>query len=297
MDCGKIDSVYIFVKRNDHMTGLVLEGGTFRGIFSAGVMDAFIEEGIEFPYIVGVSAGISNGASYVSKQFARNIDILEKYRNDKRYIGMRNYKKCRSMFGLDFVFGEIPQKLIPFDYETFKNYGGKCLVGVTNAETGKAEFRNALEDDENFMSLRATCAIPGYFPAIEIDGKPYFDGGLASPICVKQALKDGCSRTVIILTQPDGFVKKCGKGNVAMSQVIKRKYPAMEMLLLTRHKLYNKQLEFCRELEKRGKAIIFRPEHPLDSFEKDEKVLRQTWREGYEMGKAKAEEVKNFMSK
>lgn len=279
------------------MTGLVLEGGTFRGIFSAGVMDAFIEEGIEFPYIVGVSAGISNGASYVSKQFARNIDILEKYRNDKRYIGMRNYKKCRSMFGLDFVFGEIPQKLIPFDYETFKNYSGTCLVGVTNAETGKAEFKNIFDDDENFMSLRATCAIPGYFPAIEIDGKPYFDGGLASPICVKQALKDGCSRTVIILTQPEGFVKKCGKGNIAMSQVIKRKYPAMEMLLLTRHKLYNKQLEFCRELEKRGKAIIFRPSHALDSFEKDEKVLRATWQEGYEAGKARAEEVRNFLNK
>lgn len=279
------------------MTGLVLEGGTFRGIFSAGVMDAFIEEGIEFPYIVGVSAGISNGASYVSKQFERNIIILEKYRNDKRYIGMGNYRKCRSMFGLDFVFGEIPQKLVPFDYDTFKGYGGRCLVGVTNAETGRAEFRNALEDDENFMSLRATCAIPGYFPAIEIDGKPYFDGGLASPICVKQALKDGCSKTVVILTQPEGFVKKCGKGNIAMSQVIKRKYPQMEMLLLTRHKLYNKQLEFCRELEKRGKALIFRPSHKLDSFEKDEKVLRETWQEGYEAGKARAEEVRTFLHK
>ena len=277
------------------MTGLVLEGGTFRGIFSAGVMDAFIEEGIEFPYIVGVSAGISNGVSYVSKQFARNIDILEKYRNDKRYIGMGNYKKCRSMFGLDFVFGEIPQKLIPFDYETFRQYKGKCLVGVTNAETGKAEFRNALDDDENFMSLRATCAIPGYFPAIEIDGKRYFDGGLSSPICIKQAIKDGCSKTVIILTQPEGFVKKCGKGNIAMSQLIKRKYPEMEMLLLTRHKLYNKQLDFCCELERRGKAVIFRPSHALNSFEKDEKVLRETWQEGYEAGKARAEEVRKFM--
>ena len=277
------------------MTGLVLEGGTFRCIFAAGVMDAFIEEGIEFPYIVGVSAGISNGVSYVSKQFARNIDILEKYRNDKRYIGMGNYKKCRSMFGLDFVFGEIPQKLIPFDHETFKQYSGKCLVGVTNAETGKEEFRNALDDDENFMSLRATCAIPGYFPAIEIDGKHYFDGGLASPICVKQALKDGCSKTVIILTQPEGFVKKCGKGNIAMSQLIKHKYPEMEMLLLVRHKIYNKQLDFCRELECRGKAVIFRPSHALNSFEKDERVLRETWQEGYEAGKARAEEVRKFM--
>lgn len=276
------------------MTGLVLEGGTFRGIFSAGVMDAFIEEGIEFPYIVGVSAGISNGVSYVSKQFARNIDILEKYRNDKRYIGMGNYKKCRSMFGLDFVFGEIPQKLVPFDYETFRQYSGKCLVGVTNAETGKAEFRNALDDDDNFMSLRATCAIPGYFPAIEIDGKRYFDGGLASPICVKQALKDGCSKTVIILTQPEGFVKKCGKGNIAMSQLIKYKYPEVEMLLLARHKIYNKQVAFCRELEKRGKALIFRPSRALNSFEKDENVLRANWQEGYEAGKARADEVRKF---
>ena len=279
------------------MTGLVLEGGTFRGIFSAGVMDAFIEEGIEFPYIVGVSAGISNGLSYVSKQFERNIVILEKYRNDKRYLGFRNYKKCRSMFGLDFVFGEIPQQLVPFDYEEFRRYKGKCLVGVTNAITGKPEYFNALEDDENFQFLRATCAIPGYFPAIMINDTPYFDGGLASPIPVKQALKDGCSKTVIILTQPEGFVKKCGKGNIAMSQLIRSKYPEIEMRLLVRHKIYNKQVEFCNELEKRGKAIIFRPPYKLNSFEKDEKVLRTVWQEGYEMGKSRADEVREFMSK
>lgn len=279
------------------MTGLVLEGGTFRGIYSAGIMDAFIEEGIEFPYIVGVSAGISNGLSYVSKQFGRNIEILEQYRNDKRYIGAGNYKKCRSLFGLDFVYGEIPQKLIPFDYDTFHQYTGKCLVGVTNAVTGKSEFFNALDDNENFEFLRATCAIPGYFPAIMINDTPYYDGGLASPICVKQALKDGCSKVVIILTQPEGFVKKCGKGNIVMSQLLKRKYPEIEMLLLARHKIYNKQLEFCRELERRGKAVIFRPSHALNSFEKDEKTLRAVWQEGYDEGKKRAEEVREFMAK
>lgn len=278
------------------MTGLVLEGGTFRGIFSAGVMDAFIEEGIEFPYVVGVSAGISNGVSYVSKQFGRNIEILEKYRNDKRYIGLGNYSKCRSVFGMDFVFGDIPRELVPFDYETFKQYKGKCLVGATNAETGKPEFFNALEDVDTFNFLRATCAIPGYFPAIEIDGKFYYDGGLSSPICVKQALKDGCTKTVIILTQPEGFVKKCGKGNIIMSQLIRHKYPQVEMLLLVRHKIYNKQLEFCRELERRGKAIIFRPSHALESFESNTKTLRETWQEGYEAGKARAEEIRAFMA-
>lgn len=279
------------------MTGLVLEGGTFRGIFSAGIMDAFIEEGIEFPYIVGVSAGISNGLSYVSKQFERNIVILEKYRNDKRYLGLGNYKKCRSMFGLDFVFGEIPQELVPFDYEEFRRYKGKCLVGVTNAITGKPEYFNALDDDENFQFLRATCAIPGYFPAIMINDTPYFDGGLASPIAIKQALKDGCSKAVIILTQPEGFVKKCGKGNIAMSQLMHKKYPEIEMRLLVRHKIYNKQIEFCNELERRGKAIIFRPPYKLHSFEKDEKVLRAVWQEGYEMGKSRADEVREFMKK
>ncbi len=278
------------------MTGLVLEGGTFRGIFSAGIMDAFIEEGIEFPYIAGVSAGISNGASYVSKQFERNIIILEKYRNDKRYLSMRNFAKCGSMFGLDFVFGEIPASLVPFDYEEFHRYTGKCLVGVTNALTGRPEFFNALDDDENFTFLRATCAIPGYFPAIMINGVPYFDGGLSCPIAIKQALKDGCSKAVILLTQPEGFVKKCGKGNIAVSQLVHKKYPEIEMLLLTRHRIYNKQIAFCNELERRGKAIIFRPQHKLNSFEKDEKVLRSVWREGYEMGKARAEEVRRFMA-
>ncbi|MBQ8175722.1 MAG: patatin family protein [Oscillospiraceae bacterium] len=277
------------------MTGLVLEGGTFRGIYSAGIMDAFLEEGIEFPYVIGVSAGISNGVSYVSKQFGRNLEILDKYRNDKRYIGAGNYRKHKSLFGLDFVYGEIPQQLVPFDYETFRQYTGKCLVGVTNALTGKPEYLDAMEDNENFEFLRASCAIPGYFPAITINDTPYYDGGLASPICVKQALKDGCSKVVIILTQPEGFVKKCGKGNVVMSQLIKKKYPQIEMLLLARHKIYNKQLEFCNELERRGKAIIFRPEYKLDSFESDNKVLRETWQMGYDMGKSRAEEVRNFI--
>ncbi len=279
------------------MTGLVLEGGTFRGIYSAGVMDAFIEEGIEFPYVIGVSAGISNGVSYVSKQFGRNIEILEKFRNDKRYIGAGNYRKCKSLFGLDFVYGEIPKEHVPFDYETFRSFTGKCLVGVTNAETGKPEYLDALKDGDDFQYLRASCAIPGYFPAIMIDGTPYYDGGLASPIAVKQALKDGCSRAVIILTQPEGFVKKCGKGNIAMSQLIKRKYPEIEMLLLARHKIYNRQIEFCNELERRGKAVILRPDHALDSFEKSEKTLRETWQMGYEQGKARAEEIRAFMSK
>ncbi|MBQ8781078.1 MAG: patatin family protein [Oscillospiraceae bacterium] len=283
--------------QNNQLTGLVLEGGTFRGIFSAGVMDAFIEAGVEFPYVIGVSAGISNGVSYVSKQFKRNVEIMDNYRNDKRYIGAGNFLKCKSFFGLDFVFGDIPHELVPFDYDTFYSYKGKVMVGVTNALTGKAEFLDGLKEDRDFNCLRATCAIPGYFPAIEIDGTPYYDGGLACPIAITRAIKDGCQKNIIVLTQPEGFVKKCGKGNIFMSQVIRAKYPEVELLLLARHRIYNKQVRFCEELERRGKAIILRPAEKLDSFEKDTQKLRDNWQMGYDMAMSRMDEIKAFIGK
>lgn len=279
----------------EQMTGLVLEGGTFRGIFSAGVMDAFIEAGVEFPYVVGVSAGISNGVSYVSKQFGRNIDILENYRLDKRYIGAGNFLKCKSCFGLDFVFGDIPNELIPFDYDTYHRYKGRVRVGVTNADTGSAEFMDGLTDSETWQFLRATCAIPGLFPPIEINGGHYYDGGLACPIAITQAIKDGCTKNVIILTQPEGFVKKCGKGNVVMSQLIKHKFPKVEIMLLARHRIYNRQVKFCEELERRGKALIIRPKERLDSMEKDTTKLRATWQSGYDEAMGRMDEIKAFI--
>ena len=129
------------------MPSLILEGGTFRPIFSAGVMDALLDNNIMFPYCIGVSAGITNGVSYISKQRKRNLDILITYRNDKRYLGLRNFLKCKSLFGLDFVYGEIPSKLSPFDMETYQKYEGKVLVGVTNAQV------TALLDASQFSFL------------------------------------------------------------------------------------------------------------------------------------------------
>ena len=277
------------------MTGLVLEGGTFRGIYSAGFMDGLLEKNIEFPYIIGVSAGISNAASYVSKQSGRNIEILRKYRNDPRYMGLGNYRKCRSLFGLDFVYDEIPNSLVPFDYEEYHRYKGRFLVGVTNAETGKLECIDGLKDTEKWQSLRASCAIPGYFPPIEINGGKYFDGGLASPICAARAIKDGCDKLIIILTQPEGFVKKCGVGNIVMSAAIKKRFPNIQKALLVRHRVYNHQLELCRELEKRGKALIFRPSEKLVSFQSDVSELERYYQTGYDEALAAAEKIKAFM--
>ena len=170
------------------MPSLILEGGTFRPIFSAGVMDALLDNDIIFPYCIGVSAGITNGVSYISKQKGRNLAVIEQYRNDKRYLGLKNFFSCHSIFGLDFVFNEIPNNLLPFDMDAYQSYSGKILVGVTNAKTGQTEYLDGKDLDENCTILRATCAIPYFFPCIKYKGNEYYDGGICDPIPIRKQL-------------------------------------------------------------------------------------------------------------
>jgi predicted patatin/cPLA2 family phospholipase len=277
------------------MTGLVLEGGTLRGLFSAGAMDCFLENGIEFPYIIGVSAGIANAASYVSKQFGRTLEYLQKYRNDPRYMSVRNLLTEGAYFGLDFAFNSIPNELVPFDYEQFGKYGGTLLAGLTIAETGRMAYKNELEDTRTWDILRASCALPGYFPAITIDGVEYYDGGLRCPIPYAKAVKDGCEKLVIILTNPEGYVRKLKLSYVAMAKLLKRKYPALEELFLTRYKLYNSQIAHIEHLEAMGKAILLRPAYTLNSFEKDTGKMREVWQMGRDTAKEKLSEIRAFL--
>lgn len=277
------------------MTGIVLEGGTFRPMFSAGVMDALLSENIMLPYCIGVSAGIANGVSYISKQPQRNLEIMQKYRNDKRYLSKSNMKTCKSVFGLDFVYDEIPNKLIPFDWETFRSYEGTCLVGVTNAKTGKAEYKNALEMDEKCNMLRATCALPMLFPSIDLDGTPYYDGGITAPIPVEKALADGCEKVLIILTQPRGFIKRHGKYDKLGASMLGRRFPNLKRAIMERPNRYNELVCYCEDLVKEGKAMILRPTHPLDSFEKDIRKIEMSYWHGYRMAKEKMKKIKAFL--
>ncbi|EHK2327112.1 patatin family protein [Clostridium perfringens] len=265
------------------MVSLVLEGGTFRPIFSAGVMDALLDNNIIFPYCIGVSAGITNGFSYFSNQKGRNIEILKKYRNDKRYLSLSNFFKCRSIFGLDFVFDELANKLFPYDFNALSNYKGKVLVGVTNANTGKTEYLDGKIKDEKYMALRATCAIPILFPSIEINGNEYYDGGLLDPIPIKKAIADGNEKHLIILTRPKSYRKTLGKSNKLASKIVGRKYPNLKNSFLSRHIKYNETVKFCEELERAGKAIIIRPkeDEAIESFEKDVTKLEEAYNYGY----------------
>lgn len=278
------------------MTGLVLEGGTFRPIFSCGVMDALLSEKIMLPYCIGVSAGIADGVSYISRQPQRNLEIVQKYRNDKRYMSRQNFKKCRSLFGLDFIFGEIPNKLIPFDMDTFRKFEGTCLVGVTNATTGRAEYKNAMDMDKDFTMLRATCALPMFFPAIELDGQKYYDGGIADPIPAKKALEDGCDKLIIVLTQPRGFVKHFGKYDKIGARMLGHRYPEMKRQIFSRPERYNETVKYCEQLETEGKAMIIRPNHLLNSFESNVSRLEMAYWHGYRMTKEKMKKIKKFLT-
>lgn len=278
------------------MPSLILEGGTFRPIFSAGVMDALLDNNITFPYCIGVSAGITNGVSYISKQYKRNLEVIQNYRLDKRYLGLRNFFKCKSIFGIDFVFNEIPNNLVPFDMDTFKKYTGTAIAGVTNAVTGKIEYMDTKDLDDKNLILRATCSIPIFFPPVKINDNYYYDGGICDPIPIKKAIADGNDKHLIILTRPKEYRKTLTKSNITAAKLLKRKYPNLVEPLLTRHTLYNDTVRFCEKLEKEGKAIIIRPDasQSIESFEKDINKLQKGWQDGYDSATAKINEIKKL---
>ncbi|MGL4991162.1 MAG: patatin-like phospholipase family protein [Sarcina sp.] len=280
------------------MPSLILEGGTFRPIFSAGIMDALLDNDIMFPYCIGVSAGITHCISYVSKQKRRNMNILEKYRNDKRYLSFRNFLKCKSMFGLDFIFDELPNKLDLFDKETFSKYKGKFLIGVTNAETGEEEYLDGTDLDDKCTKLRATCAIPIMFPAIEVDGHKYFDGGLCDPIPISKAVEDGNEKHLILLTRPKGYRLRLEKRNLVACKVLKKKYPKLEKPFRNMYIKYNEAIEMCEKLEAEGKAIILRPteETAVESFEKNVDKLREGYENGYNLAISRIDDIKKLFA-
>ena len=276
------------------MNALILEGGTFRPIFSCGVMDALLDNDVNFDYVIGVSAGITDGVSYVSKQKKRNYNILMNHRHDKRYVGLRNYLTDRSLFGLKYAYETIPKEIYPFDWETFLNNPAEVRVGVTNAKTGEEEYLDGKELDETSGMLKATCAIPFVFPAIELNGKQYYDGGICDPIPVRKAEADGHKKMLIVLTRPKGYIKTLSKANVVAAKALRKKFPKLVRPLMMRHKMYNETVAYCEQLEREGKAVILRPtkEVQIDSFEKDLEKIDKIYRYGYEETVKNLEKIK-----
>ncbi len=256
--------------------GLVLEGGGMRGIYTVGVLDTLLNYNYLADYLIGVSAGASNGVSYISGQKDRAKRTIINYIGDKRYLSISNYIKTGSLFGMDFLFKEIPEKLEIFDHDAFFRCKCDYRVGVTNVETGKEEYygKEALVKEDKNILLQASASIPMAAPIVNYKGKKYLDGGTADPIPIKKAFEDGCDKVIVVLTRDRNYKKKPTPAKPIYSFVF-RKYPKMVELLKMRHQIYNDTLDFIKEMEREGKAFVIAPDKPIEieRFEKDKNRL------------------------
>lgn len=278
--------------------GLVLEGGASRAYFSIGVMDALMEHNIKSDYVIGSSAGIANGISYVTNQKGRSLEIGLKYLNDKRYMGFKHLLKPgnRSYYNLKFVFEEIPETHVPFDYDAFKNYKGNVIAAVTDINTGEVHYLEVPRDDKTQKTVIASCALPLMFQPMEIDGHLFLDGGMTDSIPYKKAMEDGCDKVIVILTRERDFVK----GDESMKKLINiayRKYPKLLEAIDNRPDMYNTTREEIFELEKQGRLFVILPDDTkgFGRLESDPDKIYSIYKQGYDIAENKMEELKKYL--
>ena len=279
--------------------GLVLEGGGMRGAYTSGVLAAFMDENIKFPYVIGVSAGANNGASFISEQRDRNKKVFVDYVNHKDYSGFKHWIMKNSYFNMDFLFDTLPNKLVPFDYEIFLNSPTIFKVCVTESETGQpVYFEKSEAKGMDFMNkiLRASSSLPVISQPVEINGKLYFDGGISDSIPLDKSIEDGNKYNVVILTRNKDYRKEEQLLGLYSKHCLK-KHPKVLHAIETRHIKYNITLEKVEDLEKEGFVYVFRPidEIVVDRLEKDTNRLNELYNQGYSETKAKMEEFKRWL--
>jgi len=270
-------------------SALVLEGGGTRGFYSAGVFDAFIDAGIMFPYIAAISAGAANVLSYISGQKGRNRQIIEKYVGNPKYVSKRNLLFHRSMFGMKYVFHEVPRKHIFFDWDMFNKQDITFLTGAFDCNSGQTLWFNKSDNTANLEACMASCSVPFLSPVSRFRSLELLDGGIAAPIPIEKSITDGNSFHVIVLTRNAGYEKPIFK-HTGILKLFYRKYPKLVEAISNRHITYNRQLALCEQLEKEGKAVIIRPEKPLqfnDSVGRDIEKLLELHDDGYNEAAAK----------
>ena len=267
----------------DENTGLVLEGGGMRGVFTCGVLDYLMDHDIRFPYVIGVSAGACNGLSYASRQRGRakfsNIDLLEKY----NYIGFKYLLKKRNIMDFDLLFNEFPEHILPYDYDTYFSSSERYVMVTTNCLTGEPNYFEEKKDKNRVIDIvRASSSLPFVCPVTYVDGIPMLDGGIVDSIPLQRAFTDGCTRNVVILTRNRGYRKD--SKDIRIPSFVYRKYPNLRAALSRRCSLYNEQLEMVERLEEEGKIYVIRPRKPVtvDRIERDVQKLTEFYEEGYE---------------
>ena len=271
-----------YIGRN---TGLVLEGGGMRGVFTSGVLDAFMKHELTFPYVVAVSAGACNGLSYMSGQMRRarfaNIDMLRKY----DYISLKSLLTQGSIFDPDILYERFPNEIVPFDYDAYRRNPAVFEMVTTNCITGRAEYLSEKQDARRLTAIvKASSSLPYVSQITEVDGVPMLDGGIVDSIPVVRAIDMGYSPNVVILTRNRGF--RSSEHDIKVPRLIYGEYPRLRVALSRRVEAYNRQLELIERMEDWGEIICIRPERPMevDRICRDADKLERLYEEGFQQG-------------
>lgn len=266
-----------------YQAGLVLEGGGMKGVYTAGVLDFFLDQGIDFTKCYGVSAGACHLCSYLSKQRGRAYAVAADYLDDPNYWGISSLLRTGDLFNVDMCYRQIPETLNPFDYETYDKNPSKGYAVVTNIETGRAEYIPFGDLHENIRAVRASASLPLVSRNVRIGDSLYLDGGLADPIPLLHSVLDGNRKNVVIMTKEVGYRRKPSK-NLGLIRLRYARYPKVYELMKNRHIEYNKTLDYLQEQVNNKTAFLIRPQVKSDvgRIEKDEKKLKALYEEGYE---------------
>ena len=268
-------------------SGLILEGGGMRGVFTCGVLDYFMDHDIRFPYTVGVSAGACNGLSFMSRQRGRgkfsNIDLLEKY----RYIGFKQLLLKGNIMDFDLLFHVFPERIIPYHYDVYAQSEEHFEMVTTSCLTGRACYYEEKHDSKRIIDIvKASSSLPYISKIAYVDGEPMLDGGIGDSIPLERARALGYDNNVVVLTRNKGYRKPDKPSHLLPFGY--RKYPALREAIRQRNLLYNRQISLVEELEARGELVVIRPERPIqvDRMERDTRKLLDLYEEGYACAEA-----------
>lgn len=276
---------------------LILEGGGMRGVYTAGVLDFFLDKNIEFPVCYAVSAGACHGSSFLAKQRKRAFNVSVDYLKDRRYAGLYSLIKTGDFFGVDMVYNLIPNELSPFDYEEYEKFTGKFFVAVTNCKTGKAEYIQIKDMRKDVLAVRASSSLPLISRIVEIDGKEYLDGGVVDSIPIKKSIEDGNVKNVVILTR-DKTYRKPPSGMMKLIKAKYKKYPMLVRSIEIRHVRYNNTLELIAQEQKAGRTYVIQPEKPvgIGRLEKNKEKLTALYNQGYSDGRKHYKALMRFLN-
>lgn len=275
--------------------GLVLEGGAMRGMYTAGVLDVFLDENIEVDGIVGVSAGVLFGVNYLSKQKGRVLRYNKKYATDKRFMGIKSFLKTGNIINKEFAFYDVPFNLDIFDEKTYEESKTDFYATITNVETGKPEYVKVKNVFEQMELLRATSAMPFVSKMIELNGNKYLDGGIADSIPIDKCNELSCDKIIVVLTRPIEYRKK--KPNSTIAKIKYHRYPNLVEAINNRYKNYNDTVEKIIDMENKKEIFVIRPSKQINikRIERDENKLQEIYDLGVEDCKSCLEDLNKYL--